>query len=149
MTVVKSAEAQAEAAYLNGLGTAKKRHCIAEGMQRSAIEWRDTAVAERKQTMQFSQVTQLLLVTQYMDLLGQLGADDLIIRPQPGEVVDMQKEGILTASSEGKTQFYDSSDDDSSSCPYPEADDDQMKESDTADLLIFYDKSKTLANAET
>jgi regulator of protease activity HflC (stomatin/prohibitin superfamily) len=138
---IRAAEGRAEAAYLNGVGTARERHSIARGMQQSAAEWRD---AETKD-MEFSEVTQLLLVTQYIDLLAHMSANDIMVRPGPGEVLDMRQEGLIINRRKG----YDSSDDDSSRCSSSsEADDEREEivaiETFDTDLLTFENETPLL-----
>mmetsp|Transcript_33158 Transcript_33158/g.54731 ORF Transcript_33158/g.54731 Transcript_33158/m.54731 type:complete len:422 (+) Transcript_33158:156-1421(+) len=83
---VKKAEGHAEALYLNGLGTSNERRSIAKGMYESALDW-------SAQEMDFGQVVDLLLVTQYMDVLSGVSANAILVRPDPGELLGMR--GLL------------------------------------------------------
>ena len=76
--IIKQAEANAESMYLHGIGTANQRRAIVEGMQHCVIQ-----LAENRST---KDVMDLLLLTQYMDILSAVGANDLIISHSPGNV---------------------------------------------------------------
>lgn len=80
---MKAAEAHAESLYLQGVGTAKQRSAIVQGLKSSLIE------CPKDQTPQ--EVMDWLLVTQYMDTLASVGAEQLVIRGAPREIFDIQK----------------------------------------------------------
>ena len=61
---VKAAEADAEAKHLQGIGIAKQRKAIADGLSESA-----ELVRENMETMSAETVMALLLMTQYFDTL--------------------------------------------------------------------------------
>jgi len=66
--VVKKAEADAESKYLGGVGIARQRKAIAEGM-------RDTVMAFTEKVPESSpqEIMDLVLVTQYFDTLKEIG----------------------------------------------------------------------------
>jgi len=66
--VVKKAEADAESKYLGGVGIARQRKAIAEGM-------RDTVIAFTEKVPESSpqEIMDLVLVTQYFDTLKEIG----------------------------------------------------------------------------
>ena len=68
LLVVKKAEADAESKYLGGVGIARQRKAIADGMH-------DTVVAFTEKVPQSSphEIMDLVLVTQYFDTLKELG----------------------------------------------------------------------------
>ncbi|KAI2497229.1 hypothetical protein MHU86_17276 [Fragilaria crotonensis] len=96
---VKRAEAGVEVAYLHGMGTAQQRKCLAAGMKESAASgW----------NQDFSHVMDVLLVTQYMDLLTHVDAGSLIVRASPGEVMNM-RQGLTAGGSDDGDSDVDSS----------------------------------------
>ena len=96
---VKQAEAGVDVAYLHGMGTAQQRKCLAAGMKESAAaEW----------NQDFAHVMDVLLVTQYMDLLNHVGAGSLIVRASPGEVMNM-RQGLTTCENDDGDSDVDSS----------------------------------------
>lgn len=66
---VKSAEAEAEAKYLSGVGVAKQRGAIVDGLRESIMDFHqsvgDTSTKE---------VMDLLLLTQYFDMVRDVGS---------------------------------------------------------------------------
>ncbi|WIA14777.1 hypothetical protein OEZ85_003261 [Tetradesmus obliquus] len=68
--VVKEAEAEAEAKYLQGAGVARQRQAIVAGLQQSVRDFKEsvTGVAAHD-------VLELMLVTQYFDMLREVGAN--------------------------------------------------------------------------
>lgn len=58
MEIVKSAEAQAESQYLHGVGIARQRKAIVEGMKTSVCQFQGETGIESKTT------TDMILVTQ-------------------------------------------------------------------------------------
>jgi regulator of protease activity HflC (stomatin/prohibitin superfamily) len=66
---VKSAEAEAEAKYLSGVGVAKQRKAIVDGLRTSIVDFADnTSGTSTKEVMD------LLLLTQYFDMLRDVGS---------------------------------------------------------------------------
>jgi regulator of protease activity HflC (stomatin/prohibitin superfamily) len=67
---VKSAEAEAEAKYLSGVGVAKQRKAIVDGLKGSIVEFTDGVKGtSAKDTLD------LLLLTQYFDCIKDVGSD--------------------------------------------------------------------------
>lgn len=66
---VKSAEAEAEAKYLSGVGVAKQRKAIVDGLKGSIVEFTDGVKGtSAKETLD------LLLLTQYFDCIKDVGS---------------------------------------------------------------------------
>merc|ERR1719327_1222458 len=65
--VVKKAEADCEAARLQGEGIAKQREAIVDGLKRS--------VAAPGEALSSEKVSELLLITQYFETLKEIGAN--------------------------------------------------------------------------
>mmetsp|Transcript_13861 Transcript_13861/g.41189 ORF Transcript_13861/g.41189 Transcript_13861/m.41189 type:complete len:146 (-) Transcript_13861:234-671(-) len=66
---VKSAEADAEAKYLSGVGVARQRRAIVEGLRDSILEFSGQVEGTTPKD-----VMDLLLLTQYFDMLKDVGA---------------------------------------------------------------------------
>jgi len=67
--VVKSAEAEAESKYLSGVGVAKQRKAIVDGLRESISEF-----ASHVEGTNSKDIIDLLLMTQYFDMLKDIGA---------------------------------------------------------------------------
>jgi hypothetical protein len=80
---VKQAEARAETLYLQGVGIAKQRSAIVQGLKSSMIEFSQERTAR--------DAMDLLLVTQYFDTLAAVGAGQLIVRSAPSELLALQQ----------------------------------------------------------
>lgn len=78
---VKAAEADAEARYLSGLGVARQRKAIFEGLQSSISEF-----SESVDGVTSKDVMDILVLTQYFDTLGAVGANNLILEHEPASV---------------------------------------------------------------
>jgi hypothetical protein len=65
---VKSAEADAEAKYLSGVGVAKQRKAIVDGLRTSIVEF-----SENIDGSSTKEVMDLLLLTQYFDMIRDVG----------------------------------------------------------------------------
>lgn len=65
------AEADAESKYLSGVGVARQRKAIVEGLQTTVLEFSSQVPGTTSKD-----VMDLLLVTQYFDLLRELGKKD-------------------------------------------------------------------------
>jgi hypothetical protein len=66
---VKSAEAEAEAKYLSGVGVSKQRKAIVDGLRSSIVDFSNNVEgASTKEVMD------LLLLTQYFDMLRDVGS---------------------------------------------------------------------------
>ncbi|KAG7365907.1 membrane protease subunit [Nitzschia inconspicua] len=66
---VKSAEAEAEAKYLSGVGVAKQRKAIVDGLRTSIVEF-----SENIEGSNTKEVMDLLLLTQYFDMIRDVGS---------------------------------------------------------------------------
>jgi regulator of protease activity HflC (stomatin/prohibitin superfamily) len=84
---VKGAEGEAEARYLSGLGVARQRKAIVEGLQTSV---NDFAVQVDGATAK--DVMSVLLLTQYLDTLSSVGANSLFLEHDPATVANLQKQ---------------------------------------------------------
>jgi len=84
---VKDAEAEAESRYLSGLGVARQRKALVEGLQTSVCEFsQEVNGATPKDVMD------ILLLSQYFDTLSTIGANSLILEHDPATVGDLQKQ---------------------------------------------------------
>jgi len=84
---VKAAEAEAEARYLSGLGVARQRKAIVEGLQSSVSEFsQEVEGATPKDVMD------ILLLSQYFDTLSVVGANSLILEHDPATVANLQQQ---------------------------------------------------------
>jgi len=84
---VKAAEADAEAKYLSGVGVARQRKAIVQGLQSSVEEF-----AEEVEGATPKDVMDILLLTQYFDTLSVVGANNLILEHDPSTVANLQKQ---------------------------------------------------------
>ena len=66
---VKSAEAEAEAKYLSGVGVAKQRKAIVDGLRTSIVEF-----SQHVDGASTKEVMDLLLLTQYFDMVRDVGS---------------------------------------------------------------------------
>ena len=66
---VKSAEAEAEAKYLSGVGVAKQRKAIGDGLRTSIVDFSDGVKGASSKD-----VMDLLLLTQYFDCVRDVGS---------------------------------------------------------------------------
>lgn len=83
---VKGAEAEAEARYLSGLGVARQRKAIVEGLQDSVADFSaEVHGATPKDVMD------ILLLSQYFDTLAVVGANQLFLEHDPATVAALQK----------------------------------------------------------
>jgi regulator of protease activity HflC (stomatin/prohibitin superfamily) len=83
---VKAAEAEAEARYLSGLGVARQRKAIVEGLQASVSEFSsEVDGASPKDVMD------ILLLSQYFDTLNTVGCNHLFLEHDPATVAALQQ----------------------------------------------------------
>lgn len=66
---VKSAEAEAEAKYLSGVGVAKQRKAIVDGLKSSIVDFEECV-----QGSSTKEIMSLLLLTQYFDMVRDVGS---------------------------------------------------------------------------
>ena len=83
---VKAAEAEAESRYLSGLGVARQRKAIVEGLQASVSEFSSEVEGARPKD-----VMDILLLSQYFDTLSVVGANALFLEHDPATVANLQK----------------------------------------------------------
>jgi len=95
---VKAAEAEAEARYLSGIGVARQRKAIIQGLQTSVVEF-----ADEVHDVSPKNVMDVLLLSQYMDTLTSVGANTLFVENDPACVANLQR---AISSSFGKTKEY-------------------------------------------
>jgi len=101
IVAVKAAEAEAESKYLSGLGIARQRKAIVDGLRDSIL-----AFSEVVGGTQPKDVMDLLLINQYFDTLKEIGAHSktstIFIPHSPGGVADVAqqvRDGFLQGSS--------------------------------------------------
>lgn len=82
---VKDAEADAEAKYLNGLGIARQRKAIVQGLQASVSEFSNEVEGSTPKD-----VMNILMLSQYFDTLTNVGANNLILEHDPATVANLQ-----------------------------------------------------------
>jgi len=84
---VKNAEAEAESRYLSGLGVARQRKAIVEGLQASVAEFSNEVEGTKPKD-----VMDILLLSQYFDTLSTVGANSLILEHDPATVAKLQRQ---------------------------------------------------------
>ena len=84
---VKAAEAEAEARYLSGLGVARQRKAVVEGLQLSLSDF-NASVPETNT----KDVMDILLLTQYFDTLTAIGSNNMILEHEPLAVENLKKQ---------------------------------------------------------
>uniref|UniRef100_A0A7S4NQ67 Band 7 domain-containing protein n=1 Tax=Paramoeba aestuarina TaxID=180227 RepID=A0A7S4NQ67_9EUKA len=102
--VVKAAEADAEAKYLAGVGVARQRKAIVDGMKESVSNFSDSVQGTTPKD-----VMDLVLVTQYFDTVKDLGKESkratVFIPHSPGSVSQISNEiskvGLMTHTPRG------------------------------------------------
>jgi len=101
--VVKRSEAEAEAKYLAGVGVARQRKAIVDGLKDSVLEFSGGVHGTTPQD-----VMHLMMVTQYLDMLKDVGsnpaATTLFVPHGVGAVSDMQEQvrnGMMQAQAAG------------------------------------------------
>lgn len=98
---IKKAEGEAESKYLSGLGIARQRQAIVDGLRDSVL-----AFSENVPGTTAKDVMDMVLVTQYFDTMKEIGASSksssVFIPHGPGAVRDVAsqiREGLLQAQS--------------------------------------------------
>eukprot|EP00622_Pseudochattonella_farcimen_P005787 FR741464.1.p1 GENE.FR741464.1~~FR741464.1.p1 ORF type:complete len:128 (+),score=16.77 FR741464.1:183-566(+) len=88
---VKAAEADAESKYLSGIGVARQRKAIVDGLKDSIVDFSDGVEGTRPKD-----VMDLLLLTQYFDMIkevGSHGAQKTLFMPHgPASVSQLQSD---------------------------------------------------------
>lgn len=103
--VVKAAEASADAAQLQGEGTARQRRAIIDGL-------RESIQAGNKDPMSINKVSELLLITQYFETLRDIAANgkaQTVFLPHGagavGDIAGQIRNGVLQATTPGQMQM--------------------------------------------
>lgn len=103
--VVKAAEADAESKWLSGQGVARQRKAIVDGLKESVVEFNEGVIGTSP-----ADVMQLMMVTQYLDMLKDVGLQSkstVFIPHAPGAVADVQqqmRQGFLEANAVSMAQ---------------------------------------------
>jgi len=88
---VKRAEAEAESKYLSGVGIARQRHAIVDGMKESVKTFNSGA-----SSMNNKEIINMMMTVQYLDLLTTIGHNNtpstLFLGHQPSGVADVQQQ---------------------------------------------------------
>jgi len=84
---VKAAEADAEARYLSGLGVARQRKAIVDGLQSSVNEFSGSVNGVTSKD-----VMDILMLTQYFDTLTAVGASNMILEHEPASVANLSNQ---------------------------------------------------------
>jgi len=97
ITLVKAAEAEAESKYLSGLGVAKQRKAIMEGLQNSVQEFQDNVNGTSA-----TEVLSLLMITQYFDMLHSVGTREKTVTvftpsTHPSDLTSQVRDGLMQA----------------------------------------------------
>ncbi|KAG1360743.1 Hypersensitive-induced response protein 4 [Cocos nucifera] len=99
--LVKKAEAEAEAKYLGGVGVAKQRQAITDGLRENILNFSHTVSGTTAK-----EVMDLIMVTQYFDTIKELGNSSknttVFIPHGPGhvrDITDQIRNGMMEASS--------------------------------------------------
>ncbi|PSS30441.1 Hypersensitive-induced response protein [Actinidia chinensis var. chinensis] len=98
---IKRAEGEAESKYLSGLGIARQRQAIVDGLRDSVLAFSESVIGTTAKD-----VMDMVLVTQYFDTMKEIGATSkssaVFIPHWPGTVKDIAsqiREGLLQADS--------------------------------------------------
>ncbi|XP_062233668.1 hypersensitive-induced response protein 4-like [Phragmites australis] len=99
--MVKKAEAEAEAKYLSGVGIAKQRQAITDGLRENILNFSHSVSGTSAK-----EVMDLIMITQYFDTIKELGDSSknttVFIPHGPGHVKDISEQirnGMMQASS--------------------------------------------------
>ncbi|KAG5234467.1 hypersensitive-induced response protein [Salix suchowensis] len=99
--LVKKAEAEAEAKYLGGVGVARQRQAITDGLRENILEF-----SHKVEGTSSKEVMDLIMITQYFDTIKDLGNSSknttIFIPHGPGHVRDIGdqiRNGMMEASS--------------------------------------------------
>eukprot|EP00210_Caulerpa_lentillifera_P008209 g7838.t1 len=99
ITVVKKAEAEAEAKYLSGQGVARQRQAIIAGLRESVLEF-----STQVDNINNQEILSMMLMTQYFDTLKEVGTSGrngtIFLPHQPGAIADISqqvRDGMLQA----------------------------------------------------
>jgi len=99
ITVVKAAEAEAEAKFLAGQGIARQRQAIVAGLRESVLEF-----SSQVSNINNQEILSMMLMTQYFDTLKDVGTNSrngtIFLPHQPGTIGDIAsqiRDGMLQA----------------------------------------------------
>lgn len=98
---VKAAEAEADARYLSGLGVARQRKAIVAGFQESVSEF-----SQEVEGVKAKDVMDILMLTQYFDTLGAVGANNMILEHEPASVASIQAQVRSSLAGTGSKGFF-------------------------------------------
>ncbi|GMI20689.1 hypothetical protein TrRE_jg6267 [Triparma retinervis] len=101
---VKAAEAEAESRYLSGKGVARQRAAIVNGLKESVNDFRSDVKGTTA-----SDVMDLLLLTQYFDLLKDVGCNTIFMNHSPDEVANLKgqvNQTVMATKSKGSASFF-------------------------------------------
>lgn len=98
---VKAAEAECEAKYLSGVGVARQRKALMDGMRDSIVDF-----SAGMEGIRAKDVMDLLLLTQYFDMLRDVGSAPMtqtVFLPTNGgaEISDSVRDGLMQAQAIG------------------------------------------------
>ena len=99
--LVKKAEAEAEAKYLGGVGVARQRQAITDGLRENILNF-----SHKVEGTNAKEVMDLIMITQYFDTIKDLGNSSknttVFIPHGPGHVRDIGEQirnGLMEAAS--------------------------------------------------
>ncbi|CAL5185040.1 unnamed protein product [Lathyrus oleraceus] len=100
VVIVKKAEAEAESKYLGGVGVARQRQAITDGLRENILEF-----STKVEGTSAKEVMDLIMITQYFDTIKELGNSSknttVFIPHGPGHVRDISNQirnGMMEAS---------------------------------------------------
>lgn len=100
---VKAAEAEAESKYLSGVGVAKQRKAIVDGLKSSIVDFEDKVEGSSTK-----EIMSLLLLTQYFDMVRDVGSANhcrTTFVPTSKSLGDDMRSALIQASAtEGKSK---------------------------------------------
>ncbi|MCH91570.1 hypersensitive-induced response protein 4-like, partial [Trifolium medium] len=98
--IVKKAEAEAESKYLGGVGVARQRQAITDGLRENILHF-----SNKVEGTSAKEVMDLIMITQYFDTIRDLGNSSknttVFIPHGPGHVRDISsqiRDGMMAAS---------------------------------------------------
>eukprot|EP00270_Netrium_digitus_P015456 TRINITY_DN541_c0_g1_i2.p1 TRINITY_DN541_c0_g1~~TRINITY_DN541_c0_g1_i2.p1 ORF type:complete len:320 (+),score=68.88 TRINITY_DN541_c0_g1_i2:90-962(+) len=105
--MVKRAEGEAESKYLSGVGTARQRQAIVEGLRESVLGF-----TQGVKSANTKDVMDMVLLTQYFDTMKEIGASDksstVFIPHGPGsitEIANQIRNGVIQGNSAAESKL--------------------------------------------
>lgn len=102
VSIVKHAEAEAEAKYLSGQGIARQREAIVNGLRDSVVQFSSDV-----ESISNKEVMELMMITQYFDTVkevGTTGNSNAVFLPYSGnamgDITTQVRDGILQGSAQ-------------------------------------------------